>query len=101
MREDRRKYWGEIYAEWKSTSLNCRAFCTERGLSYDNMRYWARRIEGEAASGAVGSFVEISSRRGETQALYELVLSNGRELRIPERFMESQLKRLIAVCEAC
>ena len=104
MREDRRKHWGEIYAEWRETSLSCRAFCAERGIAYHSMKSWAKRLGDEAAereAKGAGAFVEISSLRGEPQALYGLLLSNGRVLRIPERFTESELKRLISVCEGC
>ena len=105
---DGARRWQGIVREWERSGQTQREFCRLRGINGGTFSWWKRQLaaqrsehvhpERPAAKPQAG-FVELHPA-GTGSAVYELVLSGGRLLRVPERFDPQVLSRLIAAVEA-
>ena len=80
------------------------------GLRVSTVRWWAsqircraarRREAGEACEGALAapSFVEVHVQRSRPAPGFEVLIENGREVRVPLGFDAGELARLVDVLE--
>ena len=102
-RSDKERFWRRMVRQWRSSDLSARAFCAERGLSEASFYGWRRTII-QRDAGAL-RFVPVHVVP-EQQPLapdkgggLELVLPQGRRLRIEPNFDAPTLKRLLALLE--
>lgn len=109
---ERAGYWRDVLAQWRASGLTRAAFCRQRGISYHTLTYWkerlahppqARAVRREQPAGA--QFVELAALVPRAHApeapRYEIVLANGRRLRLAGGFVEEEVARLLAMVEAC
>ena len=108
-RAARARFWGSLIGQWQSSSLTQAEFCRRRDLRAANFAWWKRRLS--AASERLGrkqslrraassaDFVELTWPAPAAGG-YEVVLSRGRVLRIPARFEDQAVVRLIAAVES-
>lgn len=89
-----RKVWAERIKQWKSSGVSGSEYAAQIGVKESTLRHW-RWLLGRRERPA---FVEIATAvtvpDGEA---FELILGDGRRLRIPSSFEESSLQRLLAV----
>ena len=110
---ERGKYWRGILAEWSRSGLSQAEYCRRRDIPVGNFRWWKRQLSAETSSGGVpargprkhprdsrNSFVEIRMTDPSPRMGYEVVLSGGRILRLPQTFDPETLTRLIRAVEA-
>jgi transposase-like protein len=100
---DKERYWRRLVRQWRQSGLSVRTFCEERGVSEPSFYAW-RRTLGERDATAT-AFVPVrvtpetaadpvpDRRAGDL----EVVLGNGRLLRIGPDFDAATLKRVLAV----
>lgn len=116
---DRAKWWHGILQECERSGLSQRAFCRQRKINAGTLAWWKRQLrrgdvvrpgstqrgaDGRArrrSSAARGGFVEVRLGDGAKAGGYEVVVSDGRVIRVPGDFDAQSLSRLIAAVESC
>jgi hypothetical protein len=100
----RERHWRRKVAEFESSGLSRAAFCRRRRVNYHTMTYWVKRLanlDEAGSSGAGVSFVEVSLPSVAAPATYEVLLGNGRSIRLGVDFEDEALARLIRAVESC
>jgi len=99
------QHWRDLIACWQRSGLSVRAFCQRQRLAVPSFYAWRRTLrqrDGQAqpASASV-TFVPVQIRHDATDppAALELVLTDGRCLRIPPGFDPVQLRALLRALE--
>jgi len=99
------RYWRRLLAQRDKSGLSVRAFCELHGLSEPSFYAWRRMLAERDALAVHFVPVELipdenaaSATDGSVKAL-ELVLRDGRLLRIGTGFDGSTLERLLALLE--
>lgn len=96
---------------WKASGLSQSAYCQRESISYETFRRWRRKLAGSGAVAPLASqFIPVqvaNSARVSTSAVHdvcvppvEVLLGNGRRLRVEGQFDEASLGRLIRLLEA-
>ena len=101
-------YWQRTISEAARSGMSIREFCRQRRLKESQFYWWqhklrARRQAGTTSkSGGQGrpaSFALVSEEGGVTDAGIELVLGDGRKLRIRRGVEEETLRAVLAALE--
>jgi hypothetical protein len=98
------RYWQRKVAQFESSGLSRMAFCRRRRVNYHTMSYWVKRLanlNGAASGGAGPAFVEVSLPAVAAPATYEVLLDNGRSIRLGPAFDEEAVGRLVRTLESC
>ena len=118
---ERERHWQGLVDECGLSGLSQVEFCRRRGINNGTFCWWKRELFRRAGrrpeSGGLDTGVAFSefrsTRRGLAQVgtkvsalpsgapAYELVLANGRSIRLPAQFDPQVLSRLIAAAESC
>jgi hypothetical protein len=99
------QYWQRLIDQWRASGLSVRAFCERQHLAVPSFYAWWRRLRpGEGSAGPVTppvTFLPVHVRPDERGAPppLELVLANGRRLRIPPGYDDTQLRQLLRTLE--
>jgi transposase len=98
--ERKEQQWRRWIGEWRASGLSVRAFCDRRGLAIPSFYAWRRTLERRAAE--VPAFVPVQvvadGAPAHASAL-EVVLRDGRAVRVAPGFDAATLRRLLAVLE--
>jgi hypothetical protein len=112
-----KRYWREADARqvvkaWRSSGQALSQFAAARGLKAGRLSRWARRLGrravGRRGAGAAGARplklrfhpVElVGSATGLQRSLIEVVLRDGRRVRVPAGFASDDLERVLQVLE--
>jgi len=107
----RRQEWVERVDQWRRSGLTAKRFAASIGVKAGTLTHWAWRLGHEqqrrkvqrgsvmASAAQSDAFVEIVATATRDDR-FELVVGNGRELRIPADFDATALERLLGVLEA-
>jgi transposase-like protein len=102
-RGDRERYWHGLLQTWRQSGLTVRAFCEQQDVSEPSFYTWRRALQNRAAT--TPDFVPVriipepaaepttQRRMGDV----ELVLADGRLLRVGPGFDAATLKRVLVV----
>jgi hypothetical protein len=103
----RAPYWQKHISQWSESSLTQAEYCRRNELSAAAFHWWKRHLRKKSNTQKDSStpmqFVEVQciptahTVRGET---YEILLSQGRAIRVCRDFDTDVLKRLIAAVES-
>jgi len=111
----RARYWQRHLDRWERSGLSQAAFCRRHGLKAVTFAWWKRKLvtgrthtrrrsaDARRASSVAGrtDFVEVEMTRP-GMAAYEIVLSRGLVIRLPEDFDPDKVAQLVtAVNTAC
>ena len=100
-RDERKKQqWRGWIGEWRASGLSVRAFCERRGLATHRFYYWRRVLERRPVEKA--AFVPVQVVAEAVPALataLEVVLTDGRMVRVAPGFDAATLRQLLAVLE--
>ncbi len=114
----RKPFWQQHLRAWSESGLTQADYCRQHQLSAAAFGWWKRQLEGkpkarkkspaakqsERGDLATVRFVEVQHRSaidpGSNSAVYEVLLSRGRAIRVDHEFDPEVLKRLIATVEA-
>ena len=98
--ERKEQQWRRWIGEWQASGLSARAFCQRRGLALPTFYAWRRTLERRAAE--VPAFVPVQAVADGVPAqasALEVVLAEGRTVRVAPGFDAATLRQLLAVLE--
>jgi hypothetical protein len=104
---EKRLYWRSILGEAATSGISTREFCQQRRLKETQFYWWRRVLKSGGQERRVerpvererGSFALVSAEAGTMAADLELVLGDGRRLRIGRGVEEETLRAVLAVLE--
>jgi len=94
------RQWRQWITEWRTSGLSVRAFCDRRGLATPSFYHWRRVLQRRAAEKV--AFVPVQVVAEAVPALataLEVVLTDGRMVRVAPGFDAATLRQLLAVLE--
>jgi transposase len=99
--ERKERQWRRRIEQWRASGLSVRDFCARHRLATASFYNWRRVLERRAAAEPAFVPVQIVADKGPVQAsALELVLADGRAVRVAPGFDAATLRRLLAVLEA-
>jgi hypothetical protein len=86
------------------SGLSLWAYARERGISYQRLAHWRRRVRGKSARGGSRRakppvFVEAFARSEGAEGRFEVELRSGTRIVVPARFDAGALRALLAALE--
>jgi hypothetical protein len=98
--ERKEQQWRRWIGEWRASGLSVRGFCDRRGLAIPTFYAWRRTLERRAAERPAFVPVQVVADAAPAQGgALEVVLRDGRAVRVAPGFDEGTLRRLLAVLE--
>ncbi len=113
---ERGRFWRGHLERWQRSGLSQAQYCRQQRLSVAAFGWWKGRLSRTRTSpepvstphpieGRGGSFVELTVTGGSDRAparevVYEIVLSEHRQLRLGSRFEPERVRQLLALLEA-
>ncbi len=97
---NRANRWPRLIAELESSGLSRAEFCRRRKVNYHTLTYHLRQAREWNGASKGPSFVEVDLP-SPVAVVYDVVLDNGRSVRVSGTFDEASLARLIRVVESC
>lgn len=104
--EEKERYWEKVVGDAARSGLSIRAYCREHEVKESQFHWWQRKLKGRREEGRLGrqggrekseaSFALVSGRAEDLDAGLELVLGNGRRLRIRKGVDEQTLRTVLA-----
>ena len=99
--EQKERQWRQWIAEWRASGLSVQAFCARHDLAPARFYHWRRVLERRAAE-EPAAFVPVrvvaDAVPAQASAL-EVVLTDGRVVRVAPGFDAATLRQLLAVLE--
>ena len=98
--DQKERQWRQWITEWRASGLSVRDFCDRRGLATPSFYHWRRVLERRAAEKV--AFVPVQVVAEAVPALataLEVVLTDGRVVRVAPGFDAATLRKLLAVLE--
>ncbi len=107
---EKARYWQRTTSEAARSRMSIREFCRRRRLRESQFYWWQRKLKAsrdmrtmrsrkQGVNGNQASFALVSEERGATDAGIELVLGDGRRLRIRQGVDDETLRSVLAVLE--
>jgi len=105
---EKARYWQWTISEAARSGMSIRAFCRQRRLRESQFYWWQRKLRAgqrggtmpeSGGNGRPASFALVSEEAGATNAGIELVLGEGRKLRIRRGVDEETLRAVLAALE--
>jgi len=105
---EKARYWQKTIREAVRSGMSIREFCRQRRLKESQFYWWQHRLKAgredrqrrqRSASNPQASFALVSDQAGTSDAGIELVLGNGRQLRIRQGVEEETLRAVLAALE--
>src|SRR5438093_13630263 len=96
--ERKERQWRQWIDTWRASKLGVRAFCARHGLDEKRFYVWRRVLGQRAAENAAFVPVQVLADEAPPSAL-EVVLANGRAVRVAAGFDAATLRELVAVLE--
>lgn len=95
------RFWRRVLRDWRKSGLSVRAFCAEHGLAEPSFYHWRRTLQERAPSAPAFVPVRVVAEPSPPRAgaAVELVLGNGRTLRLGPGFDAATLQRLLPLLE--
>jgi len=103
---EKARFWQRTMREAARSGMSTREFCRQRKLQESQFYWWQRRLSAarqapkkRKQTAAPASFALVSDEAGGTDAGIELVLGDGRRLRIRKGVDEQTLRAVLAAVE--
>ena len=106
---EKERYWQRTIREAARSGMSIREFCRQHRLKESQFYWWQhklkasrqeRRLRGPSVNWNPASFALVSDEAGATDAGIELVLGDGRRLRIRQGVDEATLRAVLAALES-
>lgn len=105
-----RSEWDERLRRWAKSRMSIEAFAAREGIDPQRLKWWRWKLSGSPApSASAPRFVPVRVVESPVEqvpggAALEVVLTNGRVVRVPAGFDAAALERVLAIAsreEAC
>jgi hypothetical protein len=110
---EKERFWRDVIAEAARSGVSIREFCRKRKLKESQFYWWQRVLKDRrqermlrrrgksraAGDGSQASFALVSDEGGALDAGIELVLGDGRRIRIGKGVDEETLRTVLAAVE--
>jgi hypothetical protein len=98
--EEKARQWRGWINQWRASSLSVRAFCARHGLASASFYAWRRVLQRRAAEKPAFAPVQVVADAVPAQAsALEVLLTDGRTVRVAPGFDAATLRQLLAVLE--
>ena len=104
---EKQRYWQRIIGDAASSGMSIREFCRQRRLRESQFYWWQRKLKMRrrerskpGVQDRAASFALVSEDGMEMPAGLELVLRDGRRLRISQGVQEETLRAVLAAMES-
>jgi hypothetical protein len=98
--EEKERQWRRRIDQWRSSGLSVRDFCARHGLSTAGFYNWRRVLERRVAEQPAFIPVQVvADATSDKAGALEVLLLNGRTVRVAPGFDAATLRRLLAVLE--
>jgi len=98
--EQKEQQWRRRINQWRSSGMSVRAFCARHRLASASFYNWRRVLERRAAEKGAFVPVQVVADAPPAQAsALELVLADGRIVRVAPGFDAATLRRLLTALE--
>ena len=98
--EQKERQWRHWIAEWRGSGLSVRAFCDRRGLATPSFYHWRRVLQRRPAEKVAFVPVQVVAEVVPAPGSgLEVVLADGRMVRVGPGFDAATLRQLLAVLE--
>ena len=104
--------WEERVERWRKSGQSIEDFCAREGIKATALKWWRWKLGGELEGVSrkveTPAFVEVEAARvaplvrasaQPVTRFYEVVLGNGRVVRVPRGSVDEELVRLLALAE--
>ena len=105
---EKARYWQRTISEAARSGISTRQFCRQRRLKESQFYWWQHKLRARGQAGTMSKpggqgrptrFALVSEEGGATDAGIELVLGDGRKLRIRQGVKEETLRAVLAALE--
>ncbi len=105
---EKTRYWQRTISEAARSGMSIREFCRRRRLRESQFYWWQRKLKAGRDAGTVrrpnvngnqATFALVSDEPGASDVGIELVLGDGRRLRIRQGVDETTLRSVLAALE--
>jgi transposase len=104
---EKQRYWQRTIGDAARSGMSIREFCRQRRLKEGQFYWWQRKLKVRrqernrpASSGGAASFALVNEDGASMPAGLELVLRDGRRLRISQGVQEETLRVVLAAMES-
>src|SRR5215472_1852458 len=98
--ERKEQQWRQRINQWQASGLSVRVFCARHGLPTVSLYHWRRVLERRAAEAPAFVPVQVVGDVAPAQpSALEVVLVDGRRVRVAAGFDSVTLRRVLAVLE--
>ena len=104
---EKQRYWQRTIGDAARSGMSIREFCRQRRLRESQFYWWQRKLKlrrqersKPGAQDRAASFALVSEEGMDMPAGLELVLRDGRRLRISQGFQEETLRAVLAAMES-
>src|SRR5262249_1694449 len=98
--EQKERQWRRWIGEWQASGLSVQAFCQRRGLTLSSFYAWRRMLQRRDAEKSAFVPVQVVADAVPTQSsALEVVLPDGRTVRVGPGFDAAPRRQLLAVLE--
>lgn len=101
---EKQRYWQRTIGDAARSGMSIREFCRQRRLKKSQFYWWQRKLKAQrqerTSSGGTASFALVSEDGASMPAGLELVLRDGRRLRISQGVQEETLRAVLAAMES-
>ena len=104
---EKQRYWQRNIGDAARSGMSIREFCRQHRLRESQFYWWQRKLKTRrqernkpTSSGGAASFVLVSEDGASMPAGLELVLRDGRRLRISQGVQEETLRAVLAAMES-
>jgi hypothetical protein len=105
---EKERYWAKLIGEAARSGVSIREFCRQRQVKESRFYWWQRKLRerredralrrgsGQEGGGRPGTFALVSDEPGRLDAGIELVLADGRRVRISRGVDEATLRTVLS-----
>ena len=98
--ERKEQQWQRWIAQWRASGMSVRAFCDRHGLTTPSFYAWRRVLQQRATEKAAFVAVQVVADAPPAQgSALEVVLADGRAVRVAPGFDAATLRQLLTVLE--
>ncbi len=103
---EKQRYWKKTIGDAARSGMSIREFCRQRQLKESRFYWWQRKLKAgrqdrnkPSVQGGAASFALVSEDSASMPAGLELVLRDGRRLRVSQGVQEETLRAVLAALE--